>query len=1311
METTAYAARIPDEEWNRYYDDLKSLYLGDRDKDMKPQTLKNIAAVMKTKGFTASESQFEAQFKKWGFRKNLKSEDWEPIFRRLDRIPPGTEYRVSISGRVKTKRSIERAERYVKKPRTAGGTPRREDEATSVLPAHVCIEVQGDDGNWSQIMDKTPTVDADSPSPSASNQIQGVQSHLQDGQATYPISPFIHGASPLGVQLLSLGRSIDNFDFQFPQVMDLMGSSTQEWLDLTLGGANQFESMQLALLDSQVTHFTSCPINRAVPALREPQQLHWDDNVDNFDNQILQQMELMLSPPSEWPGDPPSSLLTNAMGVIGLNLTRKSIHGRVNPMRLYRAIHEHVNIGASHALQHMSRVTPIHILEILLSTSASQNMPADGLLNPHLAQFLRSAMLNAFSDSTDIPISLLAEITISDKILISCISRYLKNSQMNPATIIAPHVFHAAVWAGRSKVVAEFLEEKLMDVNYPLAIPADSRLRSHKGLSIGFYFEDDKCMPVEAATTNGDVETIEILIRHGAKIRAHVLFCLWVHCIEGTEPDDANLTSKSIIIGNILIKAGATVDVKLLDYLLCGDGSAQTPFIQLMVSNFPLSAHHQLFGDDGFGRARLPEIIEETGFEFFNRALSDCKARHSGLCIEQSKHIQSVFREAILEGRFDVFEAIFPHFKNSSDNEMLLFAIRGGSKSIISHIMAQRPDIGMGYQSPLVEAMKAKNQDLSDVLVASGILDVIQNGREFEDAVVAAVENGYVEIARTLVSRYANLEDYDINKIMLRVPEGAVLDSISSILTDAGVHVATHQCRSLKEALKQHHKGCVEPYLDQHYDSNEANQIIWEALEWGDRGIVHDILLSRTNEEQNNMILATLHWEEHTIIQEILSTYYFSTRLDPLTANDVFVYTPEEWDDVSRYHEDTDPIRRIEGCIIRFNNRKSLRSLTLWNLLDVKDKVELICDSKLATAGVLDTCLLMAILRRDQEMVLRFVQAGANPLNKAIWYAAAKHIPKSLIALGQEASVPGLVITRGLRTDLLVSAIEQGPSAFEAVSSLIDFGAIDISDCGWIVTPEDEWYGSSPGATLTPLGAAISQYDESPQFSYEVTRLLLDAGCNPNDIVERPNARFQPNQTALLKAIEIWDGKQLVELLLNRNARLNDDLSHNVWRTPLQKAVEEGDLEIIRLLIKEKAGINALPARRNGGTALQLAAISGDCEVAKELFAGGALLYAEPSEFNGRWPIEGAAEHGNLDMIQLLWNAKSEIIWLQEPGRHPGFEEKELRKAMKLATDNGHIGCRALIEELSGLEYKSPLPWPSQKTICVDWPPPGWSVD
>jgi len=263
-------------------------------------------------------------------------------------------------------------------------------------------------------------------------------------------------------------------------------------------------------------------------------------------------------------------------------------------------------------------------------------------------------------------------------------------------------------------------------------------------------------------------------------------------------------------------------------------------------------------------------------------------------------------------------------------------------------------------------------------------------------------------------------------------------------------------------------------------------------------------------------------------------------------------------------------------------------------------------------------------------------------------------------------------IVPGFGTSALIAAIKQGLDGLEAVNVLLGCGLIDTES----FSSFDE----------LPLGEAIRVSRDGNHADFAVIRKLLDSGCNPNCFVMR-TSHNEPviNQTALLVAIGT-KSKGLVQLMIDRGADVKKKATMGLKRTPLQKAVEANSLELVTLLLAAKADVNDKPATRGGGTALQLAAIQGNCNIAAKLLECGADLSAPPAVVNGRWPLEGAAEHGRLDMIEFLWKNKSTGFGVA------GFDEKQCRRAMELAEDNGHNACRDLIAELSQASASTSVP-------------------
>ncbi|KAI0551079.1 hypothetical protein F4679DRAFT_540229 [Xylaria curta] len=274
-------------------------------------------------------------------------------------------------------------------------------------------------------------------------------------------------------------------------------------------------------------------------------------------------------------------------------------------------------------------------------------------------------------------------------------------------------------------------------------------------------------------------------------------------------------------------------------------------------------------------------------------------------------------------------------------------------------------------------------------------------------------------------------------------------------------------------------------------------------------------------------------------------------------------------------------------------------------------------------------------------------------------------------------------------TDILNMAVEDHPSMVKP-----------LLDRFWKAHPQDR---SRYGARF--VWRALNCYSESPEYlemvfdlnlvtmnvgdqacswteailikaietrDCQVVQRFINAGCNVNGIFKDDHSNINYAKTnALLAAIDTGL-PEMVRLLIDHDANVNELAQFGLLRTPLQKAAEINNISIVRLLLENGADVNAAPAKFVGATALQLAAIHGNCEMATILIEYGARQdIPPPTGPRGRYPLEGAAENGRFDMLELLWIAP----------RGP-YDDKQCQKAMRLAERNGHIGCKEKIEEL-----------------------------
>ena len=141
----------------------------------------------------------------------------------------------------------------------------------------------------------------------------------------------------------------------------------------------------------------------------------------------------------------------------------------------------------------------------------------------------------------------------------------------------------------------------------------------------------------------------------------------------------------------------------------------------------------------------------------------------------------------------------------------------------------------------------------------------------------------------------------------------------------------------------------------------------------------------------------------------------------------------------------------------------------------------------------------------------------------------------------------------------------------------------------------------------------------------------------------------------------------VAQWLLDRDANLNNIAGDSdgwfSYHSPLQIAVRDGEVQVVKKLLKKGAHVDAMPITYNGATALQFAAISSRFDIFDLLIEAGANINALPGTFKitslliearvevyaflgafeGRSAIEGAAEWGRLDMVSYLLEAGADI--------------------------------------------------------------------
>lgn len=333
---------------------------------------------------------------------------------------------------------------------------------------------------------------------------------------------------------------------------------------------------------------------------------------------------------------------------------------------------------------------------------------------------------------------------------------------------------------------------------------------------------------------------------------------------------------------------------------------------------------------------------------------------------------------------------------------------------------------------------------------------------------------------------------------------------------------------------------------------------------------------------------------------------------------------------------------------------------------------EYLCRSGRFTSETLSALAILATRRGDSAMLDYLLESGAEVMNGSALEHAVDGDNSDLLRILLKHIPPTKTPIRSFGTEAVRKAIRQHPSNIDALGLLLACTAIDFKS--WQMTQDNNSH--------SPLGLAVQRDASSGCSDFPLTRRLLDAGCNIDQIADIGKARNgrRVNRTAILIAIRARNSS-MVQFLISQGADINKEAIHGIKRTPLQAAAEHGSLDIVELLLQKGANANDKAAERWGATALQCAAMSGNCNIAALLLDNGASLYSPPSTYNGQSLIECAAEHGRVDMIQFLWNASAGF----------GFPIEECRRAMELAEGNGHMACRDLILDLAVMSGIMPM--------------------
>lgn len=1211
--------------------------------------IRNVFLAHLTSSFS-STSQFELQLKEWGARKNLKIPEWQLILDRFDKIPPSTPRRIMISGRPCTEQKIKRARKSLKDqarllPQRASRISTRGNGTLSNVP-QAFIETEGLDGEWSLHNEDINDVEVSRPTPNNSLQAAPLEEELA---LPSPSTFFLQGAPSAQVEL---------FDPGLPAT-ELAGLSRST---SSLIPFNQAASFGLDISLNSWSLFPSSP--------------NFDWNMLNMEPEPMAVHTLPnLSFVSNWLADLPSGRFELDLPPIHSNSSNPPFNSggqslvlshRNEAQELLREIYENGQRPREDNPQSNQKMTiaAMRRLVDLFPNANQQNkhdhnsgmISTEEIFETNFHRLLLYSMVNGCVGLEDAPIEYIAIYLGRFENISLAFSRFLHTSSEHAAQSFAEKLFQAAIKSSENRVLSALLATRHVNANDNIRL-----------------LEGTTRTPIEHAISCGNPRGAIILLRAGANphimttsIRAarrgHV-DTLLQGVLSHAYVDKQCICSRSlpsrdwICLMDEFIKAGVRIDLGGIRWMFLLNPHDCMGLYKHTLSHC-VSLQHQDLIKHGYLRI-IAEVLEESqAIKFIQSIVAQCEILHDNACIHQHKQkLDDSLVVAARKGRYEIVRLLFPYA--FLPTRILCASVRSGSDQLISYILSARPNINAvvpynirttlpdhhrynkDLTSPLAEAIRAENWDLVRIFEEAGALNLSHKPIQAGVAIEAAAKVGNFSYVKELLARCPYPSPISL-KCALYSAVKLNCDDLVLVLLDAGA--------SFTEA-------------DIHFSTRgtQTSSLLRLAFEHRNPHIVRALLNADMHGSGNMCALqAALRWGDKPIIMDLLLAFDFPSRLE---ANPISPFRTRLGHDSSSFN--------YSLADDEYGNRLARG---IGETLKDDDMFEFILNSKLATQALLTECLMIALKENDSYMFQRLLTLGADGSNEVVWTTTAERRSEMLSILMKVPLNERHTLTKGMRTNILNAAIQSGDS--HAVELLINSGIVDLFDA----SQRDDL-----DCTVTPLGSAIHKAKSNPGCGFDIVNMLLDAKCDPNGIVSWGSHHAGPimNTTPLLECIKA-NMIYLVQLLIDRGARVNQDPILGVRQTPLQKAVEVGNLEVIRLLLEQGADVNAKPAFARGGTAFQFAAINGNCKLAAELIEKGAYLYALPSKSHGRWPLVGAAEHGRLDMISFLWKAKNEFICLE---KESGFEEKHCRRAMDLAVKNCHYACKGLISELSGYSY------------------------
>ena len=885
-------------------------------------------------------------------------------------------------------------------------------------------------------------------------------------------------------------------------------------------------------------------------------------------------------------------------------------------------------------LQPPDSQNPLQNLEKLIPGENTAIMSEQHMTETRLVRTLLFSMMNGFAGLHHIPMEDILK-SMGHFGINKLLLQILEEGPPFTSRTLGDNMFRAAIEAKDQRIVQLLLDRKLVDVNDTVC-----------------FFRNRRYTPVGRAASLQALGLVLILVRAGADVnKTHedadyyaggALKELLLAAANNFGPHSRAATATPELIGTLdfLIRKGSRVDPSLLNTHL--KTFTTNEVVCLISRSISPADHHVFFEVDNENDVFNPhsnliyriadKLDDSTAVTIVQNIIKLCERSGCSKCLERwPKTLEHAAIGGAERGHFKLVQLLIGHVP--STEKILSAAIRSSSKKLVRLVLDSDPKPELDPPAHYLPLNADSDNSLTTPLaeaVRAGNADLI---KLLEDA--GALNN---------------------------LAEGNRLEALVFAAAEAGNMLYMEFL--LKRASSSSHK----------------YRIKWRAVQLAlekDHDEVAKLLLSAGAQfEAPGPLPAALRKRDPELVRSLLSADIGYIRRYEIPNN------VASWFDTSIL---SDLAFVFPDLGLMFGNPDSMNYALLQNICIQCMATDNVMFFKMFLESISSTryfpwnsCLANAIRMGHGEMVNLLLENGADPFDSEVLKAAIPDRTEMLPLLFGEDRKQRRV-RKCVGAHILKFVMAERPGSAEVLDALLGNGLVNLTV---VEHPSrdgfhDPYYDYQSEEMLTPLGLAIVGLSDYCETNLRAVNRLLRAGSDPNGLARITLTRV--GQTALMLSLETGREDIVRLLVVEYKANVNKQTYLFIKRTPLQYAAELENLDMVRLLLELGAEVNAEPAIRSGGTALQFAAISGNCNLAAELLEKGALLHALPSKVNGRWPLEGAAERGRLDMIQFLWRAKEFSLDCA------GFQERHCLRAMDFARSNGHLGCRDLVAELSGI--------------------------